>query len=74
MKSTGKDVARLAAVSVATVSRVLSGSNQVKPETRERVMAAMKLCNYEPNEHALAISRLASLARRGGKNSRWASQ
>jgi len=35
------DVAKLAEVSHQTVSRVINGSPQVRPETRERVLAAM---------------------------------
>lgn len=44
-----KDVARYVGVSVATVSRVYSCPDLVKPETRERVLAAAKELNYYPN-------------------------
>jgi DNA-binding LacI/PurR family transcriptional regulator len=44
-----KDVADLAGVSVAVVSYVLNGKTNVKEETRDRVLAAMKELNYEPN-------------------------
>ena len=36
-----QDVARAAGVSPQTVSRVANGSNAVRPETRQRVEAAM---------------------------------
>lgn len=46
---TSVDVAMLAGVSQATVSRVLSGHPAVKPDTRERVMNAVKSIGYRPN-------------------------
>ncbi|MEE4597491.1 LacI family DNA-binding transcriptional regulator [Streptomyces sp. DSM 41524] len=52
---TSQDVARLAGVSQATVSRVLQGSARVSPETRERVLAAMKQAGYHPNAAARAM-------------------
>lgn len=51
-----KDVARVANVSPATVSRVLSGRS-VDPAMRERVLAAVKTTGYRPN---LAARRLRS--------------
>jgi LacI family fructose operon transcriptional repressor len=51
-----KDVAKVAAVSPATVSRVLAG-RAVDPAMRERVMAAVKSTGYRPN---LAARRLRS--------------
>lgn len=42
-------IARLAGVSVATVSRVLNNLGSVKPENRERVLNAIKESNYQPN-------------------------
>ena len=44
-----KDVAKAAGVSTATVSRVLSNSAPVRPEVRERVMAAVDKLAYRPN-------------------------
>lgn len=46
------DVARIAGVSVATVSRVLSGANSQRysRETAERVRAAARQMNYFPSE------------------------
>jgi len=43
------DVAKKARVSIATVSRVINGSDKVKAETRERVMAAVHKLKYTPN-------------------------
>ncbi|MEQ4451254.1 LacI family DNA-binding transcriptional regulator [Kosakonia sp. YIM B13605] len=42
-------IARMAGVSVATVSRVLNNSESVKPKNRERVLQAIKECQYQPN-------------------------
>jgi DNA-binding LacI/PurR family transcriptional regulator len=44
-----KDVARLAGVSVTTVSRVLSGSPRVDENTRARVEKAISRIKYRPN-------------------------
>ena len=44
-----KDVANEAGVSTATVSRVLSHGLHVRPEVRERVMAAVEKLGYRPN-------------------------
>lgn len=46
---TVKDVARVAGVAVGTVSRVLNDNATVMPQVRERVQAAMRELNYEPN-------------------------
>jgi len=46
------DVARLAGVSNATVSRVLNGSPRVKPEARERVLAVANRFGYQPSHLA----------------------
>lgn len=42
-------IARLAGVSVATVSRVLNNSDTVKDTNREKVLQAIKASNYQPN-------------------------
>jgi DNA-binding LacI/PurR family transcriptional regulator len=49
------DVAKLAGVSHQTVSRVINGSEQVREETRERVLAAMRMLDYRPNPVARAL-------------------
>ncbi|WP_306319440.1 MULTISPECIES: LacI family DNA-binding transcriptional regulator [unclassified Streptomyces] len=50
------DVARAAGVSHQTVSRVLNGSPQVLPETRERVLAAVEQLGYRRNRIARALA------------------
>lgn len=42
-------IAKLAGVSVATVSRVLNNSDTVKARNRERVLEAIRESNYQPN-------------------------
>jgi DNA-binding LacI/PurR family transcriptional regulator len=49
------DVAKLAGVSHQTVSRVVNGSAHVRPETRQRVLAAMGQLDYRPNPAARAL-------------------
>jgi DNA-binding LacI/PurR family transcriptional regulator len=44
-----RDVARLAKVSVGTVSHVLNESQGVKPATRQRVLDAIEKLDYSPN-------------------------
>ncbi|MGF1619078.1 MAG: LacI family DNA-binding transcriptional regulator [Rhodomicrobiaceae bacterium] len=50
-----KEVARLASVSTATVSRALSNPGQVTAETRARVMAAVAKVGYVPNPAARTL-------------------
>jgi DNA-binding LacI/PurR family transcriptional regulator len=49
------DVARLAGVSHQTVSRVLHDSPNVRGETRDRVLAAIRQLDYRPNSMARAL-------------------
>lgn len=49
-------VAEQAAVSIATVSRVLSGSPAVAPATRERVLAAADELGWQPNRLARGLA------------------
>lgn len=44
-----KDVAKVAGVSTATVSRVLANHARVKEETRQKVLSAVEQLNYRPN-------------------------
>jgi LacI family transcriptional regulator len=62
MSVTIKDVARLAGVSVATVSRVLNASARVEEPTRERVLAATRKLRFSPNTAARSLSTRRSLA------------
>ncbi|MFF2886536.1 LacI family DNA-binding transcriptional regulator [Paenibacillus sp. NPDC057967] len=50
-----KDVARIAGVSVATVSRVLNDKGYVGQRTREAVEKAIKETSYKPNEVARSL-------------------
>lgn len=49
------DVAKLAGVSTATVSRVLTGSVPVSPQLREQVLAAAERLDYSVNAAARAL-------------------
>ncbi|UZK70091.1 LacI family transcriptional regulator [Sphingomonas sp. S1-29] len=61
--ATIRDVAREAAVSVASVSRVLNGHDNVRPELRQRVEAVAARLGYVPHAGArnLSLSRTGSI-------------
>lgn len=52
-----KDVARLAGVSTATVSRTLNDSAIVSRETRAKVLSAVTGLHYCPNANAVQLAR-----------------
>jgi LacI family transcriptional regulator len=54
-RSGAKDVARLAGVSTATVSRTLNTPGQVDPETRDRVLQAAAKLRYVPHGAARSL-------------------
>ncbi len=54
-RATSVDSAHRAGVSQATVSRVLRGSPLVNPETRERVMEAVRELNYKVDHRASSL-------------------
>lgn len=54
--ATIRDVAKLAGVSVATVSRVLNKTGYVNQETKEKVQQAIRMLNYEPNTMAKGLA------------------
>lgn len=56
-KITLKDIARETGYTVATVSRALSGKDQIAASTREKVQAAAKRLGYQPDP---ALARLAA--------------
>jgi LacI family transcriptional regulator len=51
-KISSVDIARIAGVSQATVSRVLSGADSVKASTREKILAVIDAHGYRPNVFA----------------------
>ena len=55
--ATQKDVAKLANVSFITVSRVINNMGNVRPETIEKVKAAIEELNYYPNSIAQGLNR-----------------
>ena len=57
---TRKEVAELAGVSEATVSRVFNGVGPMKEETKQRVLEAAKTLNYHPNAIAQNFARRRS--------------
>jgi LacI family transcriptional regulator len=59
-KATMSDVARVAGVSLMTVSRVLNGTAKVSPETEEQVRRAVDKLRYRPNELARALRGMKS--------------
>lgn len=62
MKTTIKDVARLAGVSFKTVSRVINKEPSVKKETIELVEKAISELNYHPNPAARNLASIQSFA------------
>lgn len=83
--ATIKDVARLAGVSVATVSRVINDSPKASEASRLAVTSAMESLSYHPNANARALAQQStetiglvvgmsptlSLARWLKRSSRW---
>jgi LacI family transcriptional regulator/LacI family asc operon transcriptional repressor len=49
------DVSEKAGVSIATVSRVLNGSDNVSDQTRQKVLDVIEACDYTPNAFARGL-------------------
>ena len=49
------DISEKAGVSIATVSRVLNGSNKVSEKTRQKVLSIMEKYDYTPNAFAKGL-------------------
>jgi hypothetical protein len=47
------DVAKIAGVSIATVSRVVNGTDRVRPKTAQKVNYAIWQLNWTPNPDAV---------------------
>lgn len=54
-KPTIKDVAKLAGVSISTVSRVMNDSKPVSPEARRKVLDAINKLDFKPNQLARSL-------------------
>ena len=67
------DVARLAGVSHQTVSRVVNGHTSLRPETRDRVLEAIRQLGYRPNTaaRALVTRRSATIGVIGSRSGYW---
>lgn len=55
MSSNIKDVAKLANVSISTVSRVINNASNVKPDTKLKVLDAIEKLNFKPNRIAQSL-------------------
>jgi LacI family transcriptional regulator len=63
-RPTVREIAEIAQVSIATVSRVSRGTGQVRPELRQRVLQVIEEQGYRPNQlgRALAERKHGSIA------------
>src|ERR1700679_1031584 len=65
--ATVKDIAKLAGVSTATVSRVINASSTVSPGARTAVITAIDQLQYIPNRSASELALIAAFKRRRGR-------
>lgn len=59
------DVADVAGVSIATVSRTIAKPDVVRPTTRDKVLTAMVALNWQPDATAQALALLLAKYRKG---------
>jgi DNA-binding LacI/PurR family transcriptional regulator len=64
--ATVKDIAKLAGVSTATVSRVINASSTVSPSARTAVITAIDQLHYTRNRNASELALIAAFKRRRG--------
>jgi DNA-binding LacI/PurR family transcriptional regulator len=65
-----RDIAKMADVSVGTVSRVINNMDRVKPETREKIKSIIKEVGYECDRNAVILGkRKKGISRRKVKQS-----
>ena len=65
--ATVKDIAKLAGVSTATVSRVINASSTVSAGARTAVITAIDQLQYTPNRNASELALIAAFKRRRGR-------
>jgi DNA-binding Lrp family transcriptional regulator len=51
-----REVAKMASVSTAAVSRLITGTAKVSPDAATRVLHAMQALNFQPNEAARTLA------------------
>ncbi|UFJ39918.1 LacI family transcriptional regulator [Brevibacillus humidisoli] len=56
MKATIYDVAKMAGVSIATVSKVINNTGRISEKTRKKVLKVIEQLNYQPNVMATALT------------------
>ena len=56
-RATIRDVAELAGVSAATVSKVMNKTGRISAETEQRVRFVIAVLDYTPNVHARELRR-----------------
>lgn len=57
-----KDIAKMCGVGVSTVSRAINDHPDINPETKEKIMDAIKECGYVPNNSARNLKRVDAKA------------
>jgi len=57
------DIAKLAGVSITTVSRVINDQKKVRQEIKTRILSIIAQYNYQPNPYAQYLGR-----RKNGKS------